>query len=53
MKRLLSLDWLAALAMLCLPEIALAQRAEYEALVATHARANGGAGSAGASRDRA
>jgi soluble lytic murein transglycosylase-like protein len=40
MKRLLSLTWLATLAMLCLPEIALAQRAQYETLVATHARAN-------------
>jgi hypothetical protein len=29
MKRLLSLLWLAALATLCLPEIALAQRAQY------------------------
>jgi soluble lytic murein transglycosylase-like protein len=40
MKRLLSFLWLAALATLCLPEIALAQRAQYESLVATHARAN-------------
>jgi soluble lytic murein transglycosylase-like protein len=40
MKRLLSLLWLAALATLCLPETALAQRAQYESLVATHARAN-------------
>ena len=40
MKRLLSLAWLAALATLCFPEIALAQRAQYDALVATHARAN-------------
>jgi hypothetical protein len=41
MKRLLSLAWLAAVAMLPLPEIAQAQRAQYNALVATHAKANG------------
>jgi hypothetical protein len=41
MKRLLSLVWLAAVAMLPLPEIAQAQRAQYDALVATHAKANG------------
>jgi soluble lytic murein transglycosylase-like protein len=41
MKRLLSLGWLAAMAALPFPEAALAQRAEYDALVATHARANG------------
>ena len=40
MKRLLSLVWLAALAALPFPEIAQAQHAEYDALVATHARAN-------------
>ncbi len=40
MKRLLSLACLAALAALCFPQAALAQRAEYEALVARHARAN-------------
>src|SRR5580704_13637155 len=39
MKRLLSLAWLA-LAVLALPAIAQAQRAEYNALVATHAKAN-------------
>jgi soluble lytic murein transglycosylase-like protein len=37
---LLSLACLAALATLYSPEIALAQRAQYEALVASHARAN-------------
>src|ERR1700723_3517095 len=41
MKRLLSLGWLAAMAALPFPEAALAQRAEYDALVATHAKANG------------
>jgi soluble lytic murein transglycosylase-like protein len=40
MKRLLSLGWLAAMAALHFPAIAYAQRAEYDALVATHARAN-------------
>ena len=40
MKRLLSLGWLAAMAALPFPEIALAQHAEYDALVATHAKAN-------------
>src|ERR1700704_5619203 len=40
MKRLLSLGWLAAPAALPFPE-ALAQGAEYDALVATHAQANG------------
>ena len=40
MKRLLSLAWLAAIAVLPFPEIALAQHAQYDALVATHARAN-------------
>jgi len=41
MKRLLSLASLAAAAMLLFPELALAQRAKYEALVASHAQANG------------
>jgi soluble lytic murein transglycosylase-like protein len=41
MKRLLSLAWLAAMATLPFSETALAQRADYDALVATHARANG------------
>jgi soluble lytic murein transglycosylase-like protein len=41
MKRLLSLGWLAAMAALPFPEIAWAQHAEYDGLVATHAKANG------------
>jgi soluble lytic murein transglycosylase-like protein len=41
MKRLLSLGWLAAMAALPFPEIARAQHAEYDGLVATHAKANG------------
>ena len=41
MKRLLSLAWLAAMAALVLPGAALAQHAQYDALVATHASANG------------
>jgi soluble lytic murein transglycosylase-like protein len=41
MKRLLSLVWLAAIAVLPFSQTAQAQRAEYDALVATHARANG------------
>jgi len=41
MKRLLSLGWLAAMAALSFPEIARAQHAEYNELVATHARAKG------------
>jgi soluble lytic murein transglycosylase-like protein len=40
MKRPLTLAWLLAIAVLNFPETALAQRARYEALVATHARAN-------------
>src|ERR1700687_4410769 len=40
MKRLHSLAWIAALAVLSVPQIALAQHAQYDALVATHARAN-------------
>jgi hypothetical protein len=41
MKRLLSLAWLTAIAALPFPAIALAQHAQYDALVATHAKANG------------
>jgi soluble lytic murein transglycosylase-like protein len=41
MKRLLSLAWLAAIAPLLFSQPALAQRAQYDALVATHAQANG------------
>ena len=41
MKHLFSLACLAALAGLAFPQAALAQRADYEALVATHAQANG------------
>jgi soluble lytic murein transglycosylase-like protein len=41
MRRLLSFAWLAAIAALPFPEIARAQHAEYDALVATHAQANG------------
>jgi Transglycosylase SLT domain len=41
MKRLLTLAWLAAIAMLPLPERAMAQRTQYNVLVATHAKANG------------
>ena len=41
MKRLLSLAWLAAMAALPFPQTAQAQRAEYDALVATHARPMG------------
>src|ERR1035437_8706912 len=40
MKRLLSLAWLAAIAALSFPQIAQAQHAQYDALVATHAKAN-------------
>ncbi len=40
MKRLLSLVCLATLAALHFPQAALAQRAEFDALIATHARAN-------------
>ena len=40
MKRLLSLAGLAAMAALHFPQAAQAQRAQYDALVATHARAN-------------
>jgi soluble lytic murein transglycosylase-like protein len=41
MKRLLSLGWLAVMAALPFPQVAWAQHAEYDALVATHAKANG------------
>ena len=40
MKRLLSLAGLAAVAALHFPQAAQAQRAQYDALVATHAKAN-------------
>jgi soluble lytic murein transglycosylase-like protein len=40
MKHPLTLVWLAALAALMLPQAALAQRADYEEMVARHARAN-------------
>ena len=40
MKRLLSLVWLAAMAALPFPHIALAGNTEYDALVAKHAAAN-------------
>jgi soluble lytic murein transglycosylase-like protein len=40
MKRLISLAWFAAMAMLPFPQIALAQHAEIDALVASHAKAN-------------
>ena len=41
MKRLFSLTWLAAMALLPLTQAAQAQRAEYDALIAAHAQANG------------
>jgi soluble lytic murein transglycosylase-like protein len=41
MKRLLSLAWLAAMTALLSPQTSHAQHAEYDALVATHAQANG------------
>jgi soluble lytic murein transglycosylase-like protein len=41
MKRLLSLAWLATLAALPFSQAAHAQHAEYNALVASHAQANG------------
>ena len=40
MKRLISLAWLAALAALPFSQTAQAQHADYDALVASHARAN-------------
>jgi soluble lytic murein transglycosylase-like protein len=39
-KHLLSFAWLAVMAALHFPQAALAQHAEYDALVATHAKAN-------------
>src|SRR6202521_5286009 len=41
MKRLLALAWLSTLAALPFSQAAQAQHAEYDALVATHAKANG------------
>jgi len=41
MKRLLALAWLAAMATVPMTQPAHAQRAEYDSLIATHARANG------------
>jgi soluble lytic murein transglycosylase-like protein len=41
MKRLLTLAFVAAMAALTVPEIARAQRADYNELVARHAQANG------------
>ena len=41
MKFSLSLVWLATLAALLFPQVASAQHAEYDELVATHAKANG------------
>src|SRR5882757_11388597 len=41
MKRLISLAWLIAMTALPLTQTAHAQRAEYDALVSTHAQANG------------
>ena len=41
MKHLLSLAWLTAMAALLFSQTAQAQRADYEAMVATHAQANG------------
>jgi len=41
MKRFLTLPWLGVVAALAFPDLARAQHAEYDALVATHARANG------------
>jgi soluble lytic murein transglycosylase-like protein len=40
MKRLLSLAWLVAIALSAFSHGALAQRAKYEAMIATHAKAN-------------
>jgi hypothetical protein len=40
MKRLLPLVWLCAIGLLPLPQIAMAGQAEYDALVAKHAKAN-------------
>jgi soluble lytic murein transglycosylase-like protein len=41
MKQMLSLAWLVTLAALSFPHTAQAQRADYDALVASHASANG------------
>ena len=41
MKHLLSLAWLTAMATMPFSQAAQAQRADYEAMVATHAQANG------------
>ncbi len=41
MKRLFALAWLTAMAALPFSQSAQAQRADYEAMVATHAQANG------------
>lgn len=41
MKRFLTLAWLGVIAALAFPDLARAQHAEYDALVAAHARANG------------
>ena len=41
MKPFLALAWLGVIAALALPGLARAQHAEVDALVATHARANG------------
>jgi soluble lytic murein transglycosylase-like protein len=40
MKRLALLGWLAALGAMHLPQAALAQRAQYETMIAVHAKAN-------------
>jgi soluble lytic murein transglycosylase-like protein len=40
MKRLVLLAWLAAIGLPALPQAALAQRAQYETMIATHAKAN-------------
>src|SRR6201999_1296739 len=40
MKRLLLFAWLAAIAALALPQAALAQRAQYDAMIETHPKAN-------------
>jgi soluble lytic murein transglycosylase-like protein len=40
MNRLVLLAWLAAIVATALPQAALAQRAQYETIIATHAKAN-------------
>jgi soluble lytic murein transglycosylase-like protein len=40
MRRLALLAWLAAIGLPALPQAALAQRAQYETMIATHAKAN-------------